>query len=110
VLLTAQPWFCYIARCHDGSLYVGIAQNLKERMKRHNSGEGAEFTAKRRPVELIWSEPCGDSQAARRREKVIKGWSKQKKLSLVGTGGREAKARAQSNSDLLMKVATAVQR
>jgi len=99
-----------MARCHDASLYVGIAQNLKERLNRHNSGAGAVFTAKRRPVDLIWSERCGDSRAARRREKEIKGWSKQKKLSLAGTNGLAAKARAQSKSGLPMKIATAVQR
>ena len=51
----AQEWFCYIP----------------------------EFTAKRRPVELIWSERCGALPAARRREKEIKGWSRAKKLSLA---------------------------
>ncbi len=94
VLLMAQPWFCYIARCHDDSLYVGIAQNLEERIRRHNSGTGAEFTAKRRPVELLWSKQFGDSQAARRREKEIKGWNKQKKLSLIAAGGVAGKANA----------------
>ena len=87
----AQPWFCYIARCHDESLYVGIAQNLEERMRRHNSGAGAEFTARRRPVELIWSEGLRDS-AARKREKEIKSWSKEKKLRLVATCSLAAKA------------------
>jgi predicted GIY-YIG superfamily endonuclease len=88
----AQPWYCYIARCHDNSLYVGIAQNLEERMRRHNSGAGADFTARRRPVELIWSERFVDSEKARRREKEIKGWSKEKKLRLVATPGLAAKA------------------
>jgi putative endonuclease len=87
----AQPWFCYIARCHHESLYVGIAQNLEERMRRHNSGAGAKFTARRRPVELIWSEGFRDSKAARKREKEIKSWSKEKKLRLVATCGLAAK-------------------
>ena len=88
----AQPWFCYIARCHDDSLYVGIAQNLEERMKRHTCGAGAEFTARRRPVELVWSEGSRDSKAARKREKEIKSWSKEKKLRLVASCGLAAKA------------------
>src|SRR5690348_1737955 len=75
-----QAWFCYMARCSDDSLYVGIAQNLEERIKRHNSGDGADFTAKRRPVELIWSQEFPASCGARRREKELKGWSKVKKL------------------------------
>jgi predicted GIY-YIG superfamily endonuclease len=60
-------------------------------MRRHNSGAGAEFTARRRPVELIWSEGFRDSKAARKREKEIKSWSKEKKLRLVATCGLAAK-------------------
>src|SRR5690349_10199698 len=88
-----QAWFCYMARCSDDSLYVGIAQNLEERIKRHNSGDGADFTAKRRPVELIWSQEFPDSCGARRREKELKGWSKVKKLSLVASAGRLGESR-----------------
>ena len=79
-------WFCYMVRCSDGLLYVGIATDVAERVKRHNWGVGPEFTAKRRPVELIWSERCGSSLAAREREKEIKGWSRKKKLALVQRG------------------------
>jgi len=79
-------WFCYMVRCRDGSLYVGIATDVLERVKRHNWGVGPEFTARRRPVELMWSERCGSSEAARRREKEIKGWSREKKLALTTNG------------------------
>ncbi len=75
-------WSCYM-RCKDGSLYVGITQDVRERIKRHNWGVGPSFTSKRRPVELVWSEGCGDSEAARRREKEIKGWGREKKLKLI---------------------------
>jgi len=76
-------WFCYIVRCKDDSLYVGIATDVVERARRHNSGAGPAYTAKRRPVELIWSERSGTSEAAREREKEIKGWSRTKKLAMI---------------------------
>jgi predicted GIY-YIG superfamily endonuclease len=76
-------WFCYMVRCRDGSFYVGIANDVKERVKRHNWGVGPEYTAKRRPVQLVWDERCGDSRAARELEKEIKSWSRVKKLKLV---------------------------
>jgi putative endonuclease len=69
--------------CSDKTLYVGIATDVPERVKRHNWGVGPEYTARRRPVKLIWSELCGSSEAARRREKEIKGWGRKKKLSLL---------------------------
>jgi putative endonuclease len=69
-------------------------------MRRHNSGAGAEFTARRRPVELIWSARFLDSEAARRKEKEIKGWSKERKLSLIAAGqeARESQRMAQTGS------------
>jgi putative endonuclease len=72
-----------MVRCCDGSLYVGIAADVAERVQRHNWGVGPEFTARRRPVEMIWSERQESCDAARRREKEIKGWSRKKKLELA---------------------------
>jgi putative endonuclease len=76
-------WFCYMVQCSDDSLYVGIAMDVEERVKRHNWGVGPAFTAGRRPVKLIWSEFCGSSKTARAREKEIKGWSRSRKLGLL---------------------------
>jgi predicted GIY-YIG superfamily endonuclease len=78
-----KEWFCYMVRCADGSFYVGISKNVGERIKRHNWGVGPDYTAKRRPVVLIWSEGFGTSDAARQREKEIKGWSRTKKFELA---------------------------
>ncbi len=64
-------------------MYVGIAKDPEERVKKHNWGVGPRFTTLRRPVELIWSERLGSSEAAGRREKEIKGWSREKKLRLI---------------------------
>ncbi len=78
-----STWSCYMVRCRDGAFYIGIATDVEERVKRHNWGVGPKFTAKRRPVELVWSECCGSCDVARRREKEIKGWSRTKKFELV---------------------------
>ena len=83
---TEGIWSYYMVRCSDGSLYVGIATDVEERVKRHNWGMGPGDTAKRRPVELVWSERCGNSEAARRREKEIKGWSRKKKIERLSLG------------------------
>jgi predicted GIY-YIG superfamily endonuclease len=81
--MSSAAWHCYMVRCSDDSLYVGIATDVEDRVKRHNWGVGPEFTARRRLVELVWKELCGSSELARRREKEIKGWSRGKKLALV---------------------------
>ncbi|MGO9642010.1 MAG: GIY-YIG nuclease family protein [Candidatus Acidiferrales bacterium] len=61
----SEPWYCYLLRCADGSFYVGITNDLEERIRKHNRGLGPRFTKLRRPVELIWSERRADRFAAR---------------------------------------------
>ena len=78
-----EPWFCYMLRCKDGSLYVGMTNDVAIRVEKHNRGFGPEFTKKRRPVELAWSQKFADRFAARAKEVELKGWTRKKKLSLV---------------------------
>ena len=33
-------WFVYVVRCHDGSLYTGIARDVNARVTKHNQGRG----------------------------------------------------------------------
>ncbi len=83
-------WYLYIAQCGDGSLYTGITTNLKNRIKRHNTGRGSAYVRSKGSASLVYTEPWPDESAARRREIEIKGWSRQKKQSLLETQ-REAK-------------------
>src|SRR5260370_12613956 len=78
-----EPWFCYMFMCRDGSRYVEISNDVLLRVEKHNRGLGPEFTKRRRPVGLIWSQEFSDRFAARRREVELKGWTRKKKLSLV---------------------------
>jgi len=78
-----EPWFCYMLQCKDGSLYVGMTNDIVARVDKHNRGLGPEYTKKRRPVKLIWSQEFADRFGARDREVELKGWNRKKKLSLV---------------------------
>ena len=73
----------YILRCSDGSLYVGSTDDVELRLRRHNEGRGAAFTARRRPVTLAYSESHPTCIGARRREAQIKRWTTAKKEALV---------------------------
>ena len=79
----AWTWFCYMVQCADRSLYVGVATDVGERIKEHNWGVGATFTAKRRPVSLVWQQRFENQRDARERERELKGWRRAKKLTLV---------------------------
>jgi putative endonuclease len=80
---TEARWFFYMVRCNDNSLYSGITNNLDERVKKHNEGKGAKYTASHRPVALVYNEEFDDASSAGKRENQVKNWSKLKKEQLV---------------------------
>ena len=75
--------FVYILLCADGSYYVGSTSDLREREPVHNDGHGAEYTASRRPVRMVYLEIQESWPAARSREARIKRWSRAKKKALI---------------------------
>ena len=83
-----STWHLYILRCRDGSLYTGYTNDLDARIAAHNAGRGAKYTASRRPVHLVYSEPVESKAEAMRRELQIKRWTKAKKEALVA-GNRQ---------------------
>jgi putative endonuclease len=71
--------------CADGSLYTGIATDAVRRVEEHNSSDllAAKYTRARRPVVLVYQEPCADRAAAARREHAIKSLPRREKHSLI---------------------------
>src|SRR4030067_591725 len=61
-------WCLYLLRCADGSIYTGISNDVDARVREHNQGKGAKYTAQRRPVFLIYQEQHPDQSSVRRRE------------------------------------------
>jgi putative endonuclease len=76
--------YVYILICADGSYYTGTARDgLDRRIAEHNSGYFGGYTAKRRPVTLVfsqWFDRVVDAIAA---ERQIKGWSRAKKEAII---------------------------
>jgi putative endonuclease len=56
---------------------------LEKRIWQHQQGEGAKYTARRLPVELIYSEEYRRIDEAFHREKQVQGWSRAKKEALM---------------------------
>ena len=75
--------FVYIVRCADGTLYTGYARDPKARVKVHNSGHGARYTAGRRPVRLIYEESFESVGDALRREYALKRQKRAQKEEIV---------------------------
>jgi len=72
----------YILELQDGSYYVGFTNNLKRRIKEHEERIACAHTRKIPIQSLLWSENQPDRMSARKREKEIKGWRREKKEHL----------------------------
>ena len=75
--------FVYILRCSDNSFYVGHTDNLTARQQAHNEGTATQYTARRRPVQLVYSETFESLASALGRERQLKRWSAEKKRALI---------------------------
>lgn len=85
--MTSQndSWFVYMLRCADDTIYTGIAKDTEKRLQQHNSDNvaGAKYTRARRPVTMVYSEPCESRSVASKREYEIKKLSRAEKLALI---------------------------
>ena len=78
-----KTWKLYMLRCGDSSLYTGITTDIDRRLEEHRTGKGAKYTRGRGPLELVYSEDCGDKSTALRRELEIKALPREEKLKLT---------------------------
>ncbi len=78
-------WTVYIVECRDQTLYTGIAKDVQQRVRAHNDGRGAKYTAGRRPVTLIYQEQAPDRSAAQAREHAIKQLNAKQKRELMSS-------------------------
>ena len=69
-------FFVYILKSKlDNSFYIGFAENLKERLEKHNQGL-VKSTKNLRPLELIYYEAYKSKEDALIREKRLKHFAK----------------------------------
>ena len=79
--------YVYILECSDGSLYTGWTNDLKKRLKAHNSGTASKYTRARLPVRMVYFEEVESKSAALKREATLKKLSRAQKLSLIEQQG-----------------------
>ncbi len=74
----------YILKCADGSYYIGTARlGLDKRFAEHQAGSFDGYTARRRPVTLVFSQHFQRVEDAIAAERQVKGWRREKKEALV---------------------------
>lgn len=74
----------YLLRCADSSYYVGTARlGLDRRFAEHEAGIFDGYTARRRPVVLVFSQHFQRIEDAIAAERQVKGWRRDKKEALI---------------------------
>ncbi|KFE56690.1 GIY-YIG nuclease family protein [Pseudomonas syringae] len=79
----SKPWFVYLVRAENGSLYCGISDNPQRRFTAHQSGKGARFFYSSPAVALVYVEECVSKGEALRQERLIKKLRKSAKEVLA---------------------------
>lgn len=80
--MNTKPWYVYLLLCDQKTFYVGITDNLKQRIHEHTHKESF-FTSKFSDLQLKYAEKYPSKAEAANREKQLKGWSHTKKQLLI---------------------------
>jgi putative endonuclease len=79
-----QKYYVYIlASKRNGTLYVGMTEDLAKRMVRHKGGRGSKFTKDYEVNKLVYLEKCENIQAAMARERQLKKYNRRWKIRLI---------------------------
>ena len=83
----SKPWYLYLLACADGTTYTGITTDPPRRLREHNAGRGARYTAqqRRRPVRLLGVWRFADRATATRAEVRFKRRPATRKRQLAAT-------------------------
>jgi putative endonuclease len=81
-----SSYFVYIlASRRNGTLYVGVTNDLVRRIGEHKSKVVPGFTRKYRVDKLVYFEEYASVLEARARERALKRWDRAWKLALIET-------------------------
>lgn len=87
-----STYYVYIlASKRNGTLYVGVTNDLIRRAYEHKNDFVEGFTRKYGVYKLVYFEQCEDFDSALQREKRIKEWKRKWKIELIEKGNPEWK-------------------
>ncbi|MGN6747996.1 MAG: GIY-YIG nuclease family protein [Xanthobacteraceae bacterium] len=79
-----MSFFVYIlASRRNGTLYIGMTDNLARRYWEHHNGAIRGFTTKYGVKILVWYEVHDSRESAFQRERQLKKWNRTWKLALI---------------------------
>lgn len=80
-----KPWYVYLVRAANGSLYCGISDDPQRRFLAHQNGRGARYFKTSPAQALVYVEQWPDKGEALRQERLVKRLRKSAKEALVAS-------------------------
>jgi putative endonuclease len=81
-VIPVRTFFVYILANRSRSLYIGVTNDIARRLAQHRVATTG-FTARYRCARLVFVELSTDAAAAIAREKQLKTWRREKKITLI---------------------------
>ena len=81
--MLAMVYHAYIMSSASGILYIGVTGHLESRTTQHKQKMIEGFTSKYNVTKLVYFEAFGDIRNAIAREKQLKRWRREKKVTLI---------------------------
>ncbi len=78
-----DTFYVYIVRCADGTYYTGYTNNLENRIKLHNKGNGAKYLKGKLPVQLVYAKEYKYYKNAVHAERNLKKLTRKGKEVLI---------------------------
>ncbi|MFZ6780815.1 GIY-YIG nuclease family protein [Undibacterium sp. Ji83W] len=72
-----------LASARNGTLYVGVTNDLIARVYQHKNDFVDSFTSRHKVHQLVWFEQVDSILSAIQREKQIKAWKREWKIRLI---------------------------
>jgi len=81
-----HKYWTYIVASQSGTLYIGMTNSLERRVLEHKERKGEGFAARYGCHRLVYWQSFDDVRKAIDREKELKGWRREKKITLIESG------------------------
>ena len=90
IIQIVKQYFVYVlASKENGTIYIGVTNNLKRRMYEHRTDTNDGFTKQYSVHKLVYYETTASVESAIQREKQLKGWRRLWKLELINKSNPE---------------------
>jgi putative endonuclease len=78
-----HEYYVYILSSRSRTLYIGVTNDLRRRVREHRDGTADSFTAKYKLHRLVYFERFQHIDRAITREKRLKHFTRQEKIALI---------------------------